>query len=211
MLVNGELNSAQIEGFAFASLPDPTLMKRRIVYDQTNKRMLISDGVQWRPSGSTGGGSGINWVEDSPAPEAQFENGMLVYAFSQMLGQSISSSFKVPSLYVGSPVKLKFDVLSIDTSGNVEFELTSTLIRQGIDAIDDTTNQQIFSQIISLSAGTVNKPQEIAAEVSDSDGKINGVAISAGDYVKITLKRVTTDMSPETARIPVYAMELTFD
>lgn len=211
MLVNGELNSAQIEGFPFASLPDPTLMKRRIVYDQTNNRMLVSDGTQWRPTGSTGGGSGLNWVEGAPAPEAQFENGMLVFAFSQIEGQNISTAFKIPSLYVGSPIKMKFDVLSADNTGNVEFEVVSTLIRQGIDPITDTTNQEVFNQVINLSAGTVEIPQEISAEVTDANGEINGVAVTAGDYVKITLKRVETDMSAEKARIPVYAMELTFD
>lgn len=210
MLVLGELNSAQIEGYDFGSLPAPTML-RRIVFDKTNNRFLIADGVQWRAVGSIGGSSISQWVEGAPAPEALIEDSMLKYVFQQMEGQSVTSMLKVPSLYAGSQILLKFDLQSSDNTGNVMIDVITTLIRQGVDVFSTSTNQNSYTQTITLSAGTVDIPQEIVAELTDANGDINGVAVSPGDYLKIMVRRNTGDMSAVECKIPVHSTEIIFD
>jgi hypothetical protein len=50
--IYGELEVAQLEGFATVDLPDPTLNLRRVVYDLTEEKIKVSNGTIWK-AGST--------------------------------------------------------------------------------------------------------------------------------------------------------------
>lgn len=47
MIINGDLESAQLEMFATVNLPTP--MKSRVVYDTTRDVALVGNGTKWLP------------------------------------------------------------------------------------------------------------------------------------------------------------------
>lgn len=211
MRVDGELNSAQFEGFDDSGLPDPTLMPRRVVFNITKKRPVVSDGTQWKALGSSGATGGMSWSDGDPAPMQLFEDGILKLVFDQTLAQKATSVVKVPSLYFGSQIFIKFLFESPDTVGNVSWQIVSTLIRKNVDAMADVSNQNAFSQTFTLGAGTAGVPLEVIANLTDATGKINGVSVSPGDILKLELMRVSTDMSALGAKFYAYGEELIFD
>jgi hypothetical protein len=185
------------------------------IYDLAQSRWVIKSG-----SGTGGGGgSSIEWVEDTRSPVALVENStsslaLRVYAYAGQQGfpQTLFTMVKVPSTYVaGSPINLRFTAYSPDTSGNFLMQTVSSLIRTGFDNITSTSNQQISSNpAITLSGGTVNVPQAITADLTDTSGMINGIAVSAGDLIIVELFRSISDTATSDVRVPVYGAEATF-
>jgi hypothetical protein len=163
-------------------------------------------------AGGGGGGGSLQWLEISNSPEAVYANGALVYAYANELEQVLNCAIKVPSGYVaGSPIKLLMPFYDPDSSGRILFQTIATLIRTGVDAITSTTNQRTSTNSsVTLGSGTVNIPQAILFDLSDSVGKVNSVAVSPGDIllIALTLNGSSTGASPANAM--VYETEVTF-
>lgn len=156
-----------------------------------------------------GGGGSLKWVEgdQSPTPNVN-DAGMEVYDYAAGDTQYVTALVKVPSGYTaGNPVKLQTFWFSPDSVGNVLMQTIATLIRAGTDVYNTTTNQRTSTNAaVTLGAGTVNKPQAIEFDLSDGTGNINGVAVTAGDMIKVQLKR-GTDTATSDVSVPVYATE----
>lgn len=157
--------------------------------------------------------STLTWSESSAiSPQPFQEYGISVYGWAPLLGQSLVCIVQVPLLYIaGHPIKLYNSVYSQDTSGTLLFQTVSTLIRPGTDIISSTTNQRTSTNsAITLSAGTVNIPQAVTYDVTDSGGLINGVSVAVGHLIIINLKR-GTDTGVSVARSICLASNLSFN
>lgn len=178
--------------------------------DAAAGKFLKADGTFAVPAGGGGGGS-LRWVEDSGTPQAVTENHDIVYPFQSGLGQTIYARVKVPAAYVsGKQVNLRIPFYSPDSSGTALLQVTATLIRHGTDAITSTTNQHTSSNsALTLTSFTVNIPQSLVLDVTDSTGKINGVSISTDDLILLAVTR-GSDTATSDLKVPVYSAEVTF-
>ena len=164
--------------------------------------------VSWK--NAPGGGSALQWVESAKSPISSTVNNILVYSFAAGDTQSLYALIKVPTSFVGTQIKLRTSVYSAASSGTNKVITTATLIRTGVDAITSTTNQQTITTTLTLGAGTVNIPQAVVSNLTDSTGKINSVQVSAGDYILVEIKRDSTDTATGDMLAPVYGTEITF-
>lgn len=185
---------------------------------------MISDGVPATAanlnaafadkSAEGGGGGSLQWIEAALSPLPLIENNIQVYEFEDGLDQYLYACVKVSSgLTSPQQAKLKLNFYSSASSGTILIQSQSTLIRVGTDAISSTTNQRTSTNAaVTLSGGTVDKPQAVVLDLTDSSGAINSVAYSANDYILIRITRnTTTDTSTGSAKIPVYGAEVTFN
>lgn len=170
----------------------------------------VGQNIQISSTGVGGGGS-LSWIEGVNSATPLFENNIEVYGFDKGLSQALYTSIKVPNSYSsGSPIKLRSEFYSPDSSGTVLFQTIATLIRTGTDTISSVTNQRTSTNsAVILGAGTVNIPQAVTFDLTDSTGKINGVSVSANDTLIVELLR-GTDSATSTARQMVFASEVTF-
>lgn len=170
----------------------------------------VGSAIEFIGSGGGGGGS-LQWVEGTDSPEPTFENNLEVYGFDQGLNQLLYTTIRVPNGYSsGNQIKLRTPFYSPDSSGTVLFQTISTLIRTGTDAVTSTTNQRTSSNsAVTLGAGTVNIPQAVIFDLTDSSGKVNGVSVSAGDILLVELTR-GTDTGASMARAMTFASDTTF-
>jgi hypothetical protein len=163
--------------------------------------------------GGGGGGGSLQWVENTNSPTPQINSvAMRVYAFQQGMGQSLYAMIKVPSSYSGgSQIKLRLDFYSPDSSGNVLMQTIATLIRPGSDTFSSTTNQRTSSNsAVSLGAGTVNIPQSVTFDLTDTTGNINSIAVAAGHWILVQLTR-GTDTGTSDVLVPVYGADSSFN
>ncbi len=160
---------------------------------------------------SSGGGAAIQWIESANAPASLIDNDNLVYQFEGGVDTSLFALIKVPSSYVaGRPIKLRSFFYSPDSSGNIGMNTDATLIRAGTDVMSTSGNVRTSTNTaVATGAGTVNKPQAVIYDLTDSVGKINSVAVSPGDLIKIRLY-IGTQTTANPANVPVYGSEVTF-
>lgn len=166
------------------------------------------------PFGSSGGGAAgvpVIWQEDLDAPISSVENNQRIYSFVAALGQDLYALVKVPSSYVaGNQIRIRSSFYSGDSSGTVLLQTIATLVRAGTDVVSSTTNQRTSTNsAVTLAAGTVNEPQALSLDLTDSSGQINGVAAAAGDFIKVQLTR-GTDTATGDAKFWAFGSEATF-
>jgi len=147
-------------------------------------------------AGDIGGSSGsgaLVWVDGATGPTIVFQFATKTYGFASGESQTELCLIQVPSGYTaGKQIKMRTKFYSPDSSGTALLQSISTLVRTGTDAISSTTNQRTSTNsAITLSSGTVNKPQAIVHDLTDTSGQINGVAVSAGDLILVTIQRGT--------------------
>lgn len=177
-------------------------------------KLLVTDGTNssWATAGGGGGGS-LEWLEyaDSPTPDVEASGiPFRIYRFQSGLSQALYASIKVPTTYVaGNPIKLKTEFYSADSSGTALIQTLSTLIRQGTDPVSFVTNQRTSTNsAVTMNAGTVNIPQALALDLTDSTGKINAVAVNPGDLILVKILRAT-DTGASDLKVPLYGAEVT--
>ena len=166
-------------------------------YDATLTRWVPAAG-----SGAGGGGMGgfpVKWLAQTNAPVYAEANNLALYQFVNGGAQSLYCAYKVPASYsAGTALSLRFHWYSAGSSNNVLMQTVSTLIRNGTDAVTSTTNQRTSTNsAVTLSAGTVNEPQVVSADITSSIGQINGVAVSSGDLIIVRLTRGTDTSSDD--------------
>lgn len=175
----------------------------RVIYLSDLQTFLGDNGTSYASLGGGGAGGSLKWVEStSVAPLLINEGNVEVYSYS--LGdagvQALYAIVKVPTSYVaGRQISLKIPVYSDQASGTFLLQTVATLIRVGTDAFNSTTNQRTSTNTaITASAGNQNKPQAVSFDLTSTTGQINGVLVSAGDYIIVKLIRgsdtVTTDV-----------------
>lgn len=182
-----------------------------VVYNTSTNKLNVYNGSSWVEAGSGGGGSALVWVESANAPLPSIENNIQIYSFETGLEQSLYAHIKVPASYVaGVQIFLRMLLYSGDSSGDGLMQTVATLIRTGTDAVSSTTNQRTSTNsAVTFAAGTVNEPQAVSFDLTDSSGQINSVAVSAGDSIFVQMKR-GTDTATGDIKVPVYGAEATF-
>lgn len=159
----------------------------------------------------SGGGGALQWIEDGNAPLGTVNTvGNRIYAYSNGLTQYLYTTIKLPNTYTGGlPIKLYVEFYSPGSSGNVLIQSIATLVRQGTDAITSTTNQRTSTNsVITLSGGTVDKPQVVILDLTDSVGAINSVAVTANSLILVQLTR-SSDTATSDVQVLPYSAEVT--
>jgi len=165
-------------------------------------------------SGGGGGGS-LQWLEADISPLPAIENQMRVYLYSAASSplQYLDAAIRIPTRYqMGKQIQLRMPFYSPDSSGNVLLQTISYLIRSGTDPVSSTTNSRTSTNsAVTLSSGTVNKPQAVVFDLTSATGQINAVSVSAGDVIRFRLYRNASDTATSDVRAMVLAAELTFN
>ena len=175
-----------------------------------NQVLTYVSGVATWSNSQAGGAGGLQWVEGAPAPAATVENNVQIFSYQATLTQKLYALLKVPNSYAQGQINLRLDVYSGDSSGTNKVKTVATLIRQGVDTMSSTTNQRTSTSTVTLSGGTVNIPQAVTQDLTSTSGQINGVNVSAGDYILIELSRDSSDTATGDMKIPVFGIDLTF-
>lgn len=168
-------------------------------------------GATWAPFGGGGGGGSISWVQATNSPTSNLDSVFnQVFNFQSGLAQALYTTIKVPQSYVaGSQIKLYLPFYSPDSTGTGLIQTVATLIKPATDIFSSVTNQRTSTNsAVTLGSGTVNIPQMVTFDLTASDGKINSVAVAAGDTINITLSR-GTDTGASDLSVLAYTAELT--
>jgi len=159
-----------------------------------------------------GGGGSLQWTEGANSPSPILSSvGNRVYLFQNSQAQILHTVVKVPHTYGGgTQVHLILSFYSPDSSGTALLQTVATLIRPGVDTYNSTTNQRTSTNsAVTLGAGTVNIPQTVSFDLTDSTGHINGVSLSADNIININLTRGTDTGASDLSTL-VYSAEVTF-
>lgn len=171
---------------------------------------LDENGIEKKVGSGSGGGGSLKWVEDGVTPTPATEFGQQVYLFENGGVQKLFALIKVPAGYTpGSPISLLMPFYSPDNSGDVLLQTVTTLIKPGTDPINDTTNQHTSTNT-AFTLTTANVPESFDLDLTDTSGEINGVAVDAGDLLKVELSR-SVDTATSEVRALVYGSEMTLE
>jgi len=167
-----------------------------------------SDGFYFKNSsgvvgkvGSGGGGSSIVWTApDGSAPAKTEEHNETVFLFEKDMDQNLIAYIKVPQSYsAGVQIVMYVGIYSSSAANNIHMRSTSYLIRKNTDAIDSTTNSRVSTNT-EITNTLAKQYREISLDLTDSNGKINSVSVTAGDVIKVVIDRNETgESSSDTA------------
>lgn len=210
--LSANLNSLsfKFESYTFAGRP-ANGSAGRVIWVSDRSALQVDTGAAWAGIGSGGGSGALHWVEAESAPIASIEYQQQVYLYDVQEGQDLFALVKVPSSYVaGSQISMKMAFYSPDNTGTAHLKTEATLIRPATDVMTTTTNQRVSTNgAVTLGVGTVDIPQNVTFDLTDTSGQINGVAVSPGDLVKIKLYRNSSTGASEL-RALVYGAEVLF-
>lgn len=184
----------------------------RIIFLTDLLTFMGDSGSAFLPLGGGGAGGSLKWVEDGPSPQLTKEANVEVYNYS--LGdagsQALYAIVRVPTSYVsGRPISLKIPVYSVDASGTFLIQSVATLIRTGTDAFSSTANQRTSTNgAITASGANQNIPQSVVLDLTSTTGQVNGVSVTAGDYIIVKLQR-GSDTATSDVRALTFASEVT--
>ena len=161
------------------------------------------------PGGSGGGATLIFSNGGDAAAISSVEFNQPVYLFSFGAYQKIYGTLKVPESYLaGKQIKLVCYSYSPSTINSYQFLAISNLIRTGIDPVGSVLNSHTSINPAISNIGP-NVLKKIILDITDGTGKINAVAVTAGDDIELYVVRsVDTDMAD--IRIRALAVEITF-
>ena len=146
------------------------------------------------------------------APTISNEYDELVWLFAQGSVQALTVWLKVPSAYtVGRQIKTRNFFYTPSASNAWQVQVTSTLIRSGFDDVTTSLNQQLLYSG-DITNATANVLREIVIPLTDATGKINSVAISPADMLKVRISRVAPTATEDTSdlRLVPSGSEFTF-
>lgn len=202
MKVYGQLIEAQVEILS----SEPTSKVGRLIWDTSTNSLKVGTGSSWTTIGiaAASGGTAVNWFAASGAPYEDEDNNQKIYKYEAGLTQDLVMFYKVPKNYVaGTQIQLLIGVYSPSTSGTVQMDAVSTLIRKDTDSIDSTTLQHTKNGN-SLTNTTANQMRQVTIDITDSSGQIASTAVSGGDLIKVQLRRGTDTDTAEVAFVPNY-------
>jgi len=191
--------------FKFESYPDVSKPANgnagRAIWNETFNALNIDNGTSWVPVGSGSGvGAYLAFYPDPGGSPVEVEDAGLVYFdFEDEEDQILWGFLKIPSGYqAGQQLKLKMDVESDETgSAQLIMQTQSYLVRAGTDAMSANSNSHTDTASYSPGAVAVT---ELELDLTDASGQVNGVAVSAGDILKVAISK-PTDTSTENIRM----------
>lgn len=197
----------------FGGLPSQAINDTKIWVTSATPNQTLYNAITTGAIGGGGGGGSLQWIEGSNAPVPSVDAASnRVFAFSQGLGQVLTTVVKVPHQFAGgTQIKLRLTFYSAaSSSGTALLQSISTLVRPGTDVFSSTTNQRTSTNGgVALSSATTNIPQLVTLDLTDTSGNINGVAVAADSLINVTLTR-GTDTSTNDLNVLVYGAEVTF-
>lgn len=160
------------------------------VADGEYKRWRESLGVWDGLGGGGGGGGGLQWNPISgEAPQDIEEYGEKVYLFEDAITQTLAVYLKVPSSYVaGSPISMKLGIYSPSTSGTVLMTATAYLIKEGVTAVNSTTDSHVSTNT-AITNTVADQYRQVTLDLTDSAGEVNSVAVEPSDMLRVNLFR----------------------
>jgi len=209
MLIDSQLKGAQIEALG----ADPSQGTRGRVWLRTDTAQIkYDDGELIRALGGGGGGSAFRWWLNANGPlEENLSFGEEVLDFNANDAQQIFGMLKIPNEF-SAGLQLKLDGALFSTTavtGTVLFKATSYLVQPGVTVLGTYPNQHISTNsaiTVSGVASTVTSVGDI--DITDANGEINSVAVSANDLVFIKLIR---DTAVDTASADARLMRNSFE
>lgn len=203
-----------IKSLLASGVPTPAAGKIAIFLDSADGQYKKKDSTGAVTRFGSGGGSSYLdlFAPDDGTGAIETRVGFhkaLTFAVGQ--AQKVVGLVKVPSSYVaGSQITMKLDGFTLSTTGasTKTLAFTASLVRDGVDPIGTTTNQNTGSiSFIPQASGNVITTQTI--NLSDSTGKINAVAVSPGDEIEIILQE-SGSLGTEDFSIRQRIMEVSF-
>lgn len=203
-LKNGYFNYFDIDEInaPTAEPASPGANKQRLFYRDGVLYIKSSAGIKTPVgSGSGGGGGGANWQPVAGlSPVESYEFDEKVWMFESGAGQALTLWSKVPNGFIsGRQPIFKGAFYSPSTANQFKFQIEATLIRKNNDAITSTTNVNIANSG-DITNAVANRMRELSIDLASTLGAINGVAISAGDIIKLKLVRIA-GTSEDTADV----------
>lgn len=161
-----------------------------IVLDENDDTQLLQ---AIRAIGGGGGGSAV-WADDNvDAPIKDFENFVPVYLFEDGQSQALYLALKLSKNFSAGPqIRMALGSYSPSTGQGYVLRTTTTLIRNGTDAMSATTNQHVSSDSISNGSPS-NRLNQSEHNLTDSNGQINSISPSGGDILIVKLDRNVSD------------------
>ncbi len=181
---------------------DPVLSQSEFGHDLTNDIVKIGDGTKkWSELSPLGGSGGVGGLvtlwggSDSVEPIFELVSGVQVFDFTKEDLYKLRTTIKVPSSYSGKQIKLKIDVFTPSTATLLKYMMrtTATLVRVGTDSITSTTNTHDSTNSSVSVPSVANQSTSIELDLTDANGEVNGVAVSAGDLLLVDLSRIIGD------------------
>lgn len=200
MRIWGQLEKAALELLG----ADPTQgVQGRIWLNTISGQVKIDDGttihsLQFSDQG--GQGPSPSWVSNFNAPlRGNDSAGNAIYLFAKGALQSLTTTLKVPSGYrAGRQIFLMMNIYSADNANSFLTASKSTLITQGVDTFDSTTNQYDSTTLSTSLVGLANVPQQVILDLTDASGLINGVQVGANNILQIYLYRQNSGAAPQS-------------
>lgn len=165
--------------------------------------------------GGAGGGSFIWELNGDISPLEEVLNGISLLSFDYESEMSMHAFLVVPSSYKDGKQIALLDTafFSGGNSDNVLFRTTTTLFKTGENPLVDVNSHISTNAEKTLTVS--NQLESIGVlDLTDAAGLINGVAVTAGDLLKIELKRDNgseTISSVEDAKFLKYSSSLEFN
>lgn len=184
--------SFKFEGYADGSKPAAG-NAGRVAYITDLGILKYDNGASWLPIGSGGGGGSVVWsAVGAVAPLEDNENGEKIWKYVPNSTDStikLTVFVKVPQSYLsGTQVKMYVGSYSPSSANTQLLKSVATLIRKSVDAVSTTTNQRTSTNA-ALTNTVADQLREHVLDLTDSSGLINGVAVTAGDIIKVELGR----------------------
>ena len=170
------------------------------VADATNYQLIGGIlNTNWGELSGSGGGSGgaLQWEIDVNGPLPGFHYFQSTFDFSAGLAQELFMILPIgPKHAVGKQIRLLSDFVSVDTApADVHFKAQTTLIRAP-DKMTSTTNRHTSTNAaVVIGLATAEVPLKVDIDLTDADGKINGVAVANDDLLIVRLYRDVGDSS----------------
>lgn len=148
---------------------------------------MVQFSVGGGTSGGGGGGAGAEWAGDA----LEFEEfNQKVWSFTSEFDQTLTVFIKVPEdILITGLVNMLAHFYSPSAADEWRFQLTTTLLKEGVDPIDDTTNQNVNATTDFVNA-VAKQIRKVKLNLTDSAGKINSITVESGDLLKLELVRI---------------------
>lgn len=165
----------------------------KLYVKNNNKAYLMrSTGVESALGGGGGAGSLI-WEKNGVAsPAAELVDGLRLECFANGDTQEIYALLTVPETYeAGTQLKLLYgSFFCLATTGKVFFKAQTALIRDASTVLGTYANIHTSTNAEVTVAAVANTLKAIGdIDLTDATGLINGVAIAAGDKLRVKLYR----------------------
>ncbi len=157
------------------------------------------------------GGRTMFYPTEGDGAVDEYVDTIKAFTFSQGAAQRIIAAIQVPDKYVaGSKLDLTWGWWAKATSGNVDWDVSVSLVRVGTDAVASPG----ATSSPSVGAVTLDSPsgeyRQTTATIIDTSGQIGGVAVTAGSLVIVVIQRASTDTATVDAYIAQNSIQKKF-